>query len=837
MYGNMGGDSHMVDRTDLVQRYEVSVNGSGYSLCEYKNDGSVINKSTHEVVVLPLNSTHRQAFYELGVAGMVSGLTGPRSGAGYIIVDGGAISKKWMMEGTQHYPGLIRCAVDQLFVDLESLKHDRSHERIVKLGIASIHSDTIHDCLQTGKPQKRGTKRPVLAECRKTKSVIIEGIGLHPITSAPQALHLIESTLANAPDSHTVVSLCVEDTPQTLHSKSGTPAPTKVHWLHFVSLSVDQPPNKPRGGGGGMHPTSFRTAITTCLNAVRSNAASVPYHRHKLTFFLRPALSASHASCYLTCLTPFSPFSNVQRAGDSLREAVIYSTTAEELATTVDERIHSAPSPPPTVHSTAIPLVQTSLPVYEEREPSVHHTSLVQKPKSYGYAQSHVFSHDNGNTTLHTHGQGHLSRDTHERPPHRQNTTCLQGWDGSSTLTDLTNPPTPAVPLDFGQSPTRAGPASPRQPPTHHIVRRHGSVSPVRVRSPPSREPKPSPKPLASHVNTPQPYSFSSFKKAVSEKAALLEETPQTDKKKEAKPLDEAKYKQALADVQAIKQEFDMYRNVMDATLLRLKNDVVRANKEKEELRKLAAKKERTWRKEQSEVVTLSKDLRLATKRIEELEAQRSQLQGEFHEELVKLDKRQQTIVEEKLKLERASHETVIRVGQLEEENSKLVEALEKGGGGADANMLREENSHFARELQAARLRIHSLETQLQAYAHDAPLELPSAIGGWKEEPSVHIHEVTSEYIPSEAPTVGKGSMRRPPPPKSPPSGAQAKGKRTQPPKPPPPRSASGSRSGSIIEAAELNDALQKLVQQPSHYADMRQSPAGSPDPRPERQV
>ena len=821
------GESSVQERADLVQRYEVAREDGipGYTLLE-RREGEVVKRSTHPCSVLPIAATHRQAYYELGVSGMVSNLTSGTNGAGYVLFDGGNLARNWLFEGAPHHPGLLSCAVDQLYMDLQSLAGDTSHTWTVHFGAAVIQPDQIIDLLAEGpgavstpnagpRRGKSPRRAPSLAECRKTKSMVFENAKLRELPNTASALQLIQSVLNKTHTGQTVLSFCVEAS----REPEGV---SKLHWLHFVSFGSEPAVLQPKGGGA-QGPIGFRTSLKNCMSAIDEKFASIPYQRHRLTHFLRSALSGQHQAALMTCLTPYAPFAGVHKAGDSFREAEVLSETATWL--------DSGES------SLATASLDKSAEVDQDkrmtRSPFLH-------PEAALYKRS----------------QPRVS-------PTRTHHSSLLGWNGhnahsTSQLTDGTEPPTPVIGLDFtnasrspalqkqNSSPRRAGDnlsMSPRRCVTHHVVKQPGAA---RARSP-LRYEEDTAVLSNSPVNTAHvgnSFTYASIKKNLPTTTA--EVVPEERKKTRARSA--SVQADAVKEAAVVKQEFEMYRNVMDATLLRLRSDVVRLGKEKEEVRRASEKRERAWRKEQGETVVMAKELKQATRRVEELESQRSRLQGEFHEELVKLDRRQQILVEEKLRTEadaqdwreRAEHaDTSLRDSQSHTRSADAALAKEN----AD---LRNKTTRLEDELAYMRKRIEDLERapspqasprkspvrrKLSHQSHQSTgLDLPLALGG--SEPASRPASIASLPL----------NKRPPPPPPKPVIPAAVVTTRTQSPgpsypKPPPPKR---SLSASGLKRAQSRSSSSSAVSPrgPVSAKSSMHTDAGvgeSPEPRPEK--
>ncbi|KAJ9471505.1 hypothetical protein DIPPA_26223 [Diplonema papillatum] len=759
----------VVDRSDFLERYDVEQDDGGggrplkgYFISDRRADAAA--KRRYPLRLLRPRATQKEAFYESGCSELISDLTKSTAGQPtYIVLDGGSMARKWALNAAS---GVLRAALEQLFVDLnarnaaEAAKLDSWS---VTLSAAGIEADAMHDMFarraDDADPSKRTPQQrrshPLLAEkatgVRGSRPVIsIENVQHVDVASAEHGATLFESVLPAGNTHHVIATVSVSCTKITpFCTETSSDSVTIQNVVHVVSVGSD-PPVAQSKGGGVTTTLGFREALSNCLTGLKNASAAVPFARHKLTLFLRPALTGLCGTCWLLTLAPCASAKHPKLSGDTYREAVLLSSIAGQASVLVPGPNAANDDPP---EATSAPARQRTEALRDE----VAGVGRVRRKPSMGSFDGQTDARcedDSGPSQAATPVMLPQSRTSQAN--------SLAGWDGSLTggaaaLVDRAARGAARSPVALGPwdntafdkeddadttaeaSRTPDGkqqqPQQQSQQPRANVLKTgprgrggrasqggasndggsRAGASPKAPRHSTPGAPKTGGNPAAAATTPPRPSTRSPLRQPAHQqqqsqqpscfdaastpkvralgqkdvnggtgvpstvksgfgasKGASPSPPPARSAEPRLPPPDTGEHRGLLPvhrpspspertqspyrhqQISLKDQEFELYRSVVDGTMLRLRNELVHAQAEVEELRKARSKKEKLWRKDQIEMVNMAKELRAATGRVEALEAQRAQLQGEFHEELVKLDRRQQALLAEKVRTEDA---------------------------------------------------------------------------------------------------------------------------------------------------------------------------------------
>eukprot|EP01062_Namystynia_karyoxenos_P060620 TRINITY_DN5228_c2_g1_i6.p1 TRINITY_DN5228_c2_g1~~TRINITY_DN5228_c2_g1_i6.p1 ORF type:complete len:1030 (+),score=286.72 TRINITY_DN5228_c2_g1_i6:62-3091(+) len=599
--------------------------------------------------VLCAPAARRQLYEDLGLPAAAQRLARPPraggSNAAYLVLDGQESVQQWVLRGSQQQPGLLHCFAEQCL----GLLGAAGCEGLQLLGAAwRVAQDAVVPCepakgspattLQRSparSPRGGGASLP-LRESPRSRSFAPAGLPLQPLRSGADCAQLARLACrphAPAdPSAAAVVSLCVATRPaapaQTPEGRRGSSprggAPGVRRWLHFVTLRHEHAPpgagSSPRGQPP--HPGGCRAALLQVAQQIRDRVPGLSFLPHKLTLFLRPALTGVHPLQLCVCLSPYAPAGVAAQRGDSPHAARLSLLTAAQVAAALtpqkpvqqqqQQQQVEQETPRPAAGAAPAAGSEAASPPRGTQERGGAAGSAEHSPRSGAAAARHPHSQPYAAPLRRPGAQQAAPSEGSAAPSPRPERPRLGVEAPASTAPSETPPPQPTAVLAFStvSAPScplpsgvpRSSPSPPPQLPAHRPAL--GEVRPQEL--PPQRP---------------------------------IGQFPAAGAKKKAA-------RSAAAELQRVQEEFDVYRSVMDAVVLRLKSEVAAERKEKERLAKMLEKRERDWRREQGEALQLSRDLREATMQVEMLQAQRSQLQGEFHEELVKLDRRQRILSE-----------------------------------------------------------------------------------------------------------------------------------------------------------------------------------------------
>ena len=764
-----------LDRCDFIQRYEIEEDRDSMMLTIGESSG-VGDKVFEKISLLEENVHMRQVYYEMGVSSLVSNLTSKRNGAQYIILDGSSLTRRYLHRGIRGN-GIASAALQQLFTEIVALNQsDSSFVWTVRVGAVCVQGDSITDLMLKNKSHARIIKPTT---CQFTGTIVFNGQRLVHAENLEDAISLSDSLCQQGchRDGHTVISFCVEAYTVASTTKVHN-SPTYAQWLNFVSLGIDPPK------------ANFREAIYTCLARLGKTGVA-GWHGNKMSHFLKsafvPPANTLCDSVLLSLLTQYGPVTQGLRTSspvtDTYREALMYAGLASHIS------------------------------VVKGLVDSYFKTNI--QPISDSFSESSIHSHSG--------------------PGNSRN--ALLGWDGGvrnalssrQTLNPSVTPQTLSPQqLNFGDrlTSTEQLPNTNRtsiQVPSHylapaepedeedpyelddgggHIVKKNGInvLSPEefyaanevheREKVKKSRRDRIHKK-LANASIAERQSPTMKFENFNSMKIPVESTPAGIPNSKKATPLTSKSIK-GSEDYKQLRLEFDMYQRVMDKTVLRLRNDILNLQQNEQILKTDFNKKIRIWKKERHELHLSNRELRSATKRVQELESHRSQLQGEFHEELVKLDRRQQLLVQKQyLNTQSATPQNVTsennflqrRIGELESELSTLK-----------TSQFNEKLSH---EQQQAEWNAPTVST-ISPSPRQSIIDIPETLGD--------IKSVVSESAPGTRRASIAASHH-------PHSHSRRQRRRS---------------SSTSVEAEALTSALSKIAEDQGHM---------SPEPKPEQMV